>query len=190
MPYSDRLREFAMWYAQLWAESLGKRLDRRGEVVHAGPTPVAALGATDQHSQVQLYMEGPFDKVVTFLRVEHPGEDVSIPGRAGLPEELAYLAGHTMGELLLAEQEATSAALARMGRMNLTVSLPSLSAETMGELIMFFQLAAGFAGAWYGVNPFDQPGVELGKRLTFAAMGRPGFNREPAPGVSGPPDLA
>ncbi|HEU5218142.1 MAG TPA: glucose-6-phosphate isomerase [Gemmatimonadales bacterium] len=190
MPYSDRLREFAAWYAQLWAESLGKRLDRRGEVVHAGPTPVAALGATDQHSQVQLFMEGPFDKVVTFLRVEHPGEDVIIPGRQGLPEELAYLAGHTMGELLLAEQEATSAALARMGRMNLTVSLPALSAETVGELIMFYQLATGFAGAWYGVNPFDQPGVELGKRLTFAAMGRPGFSREPAPGASGPPDVA
>ena len=190
MPYSDRLREVAAWFAQLWAESLGKRLDRRGEVIHAGPTPVAALGATDQHSQVQLYMEGPFDKVVTFLRVEHPGEDVIIPGRAGLPQELAYLAGHTMGELLQAEQEATSAALARMGRMNLTVSLPSLSSETVGELIMFFQLATGFAGAWYGVNPFDQPGVELGKRLTFAAMGRPGFTREPAPGASGPPDVA
>lgn len=190
MPYSDRLREFAAWTAQLWAESLGKRLDRRGEVVHAGPTPVASLGATDQHSQVQLFMEGPFDKVVTFVRVEHPGEDVVIPSRPGLPEEMAYLSGHTMGELLLAEQEATSAALARMGRMNLTVSLPALSAETMGELIMFYQVATGFAGAWYGVNPFDQPGVELGKRLTFAAMGRPGFSREPGPGANGLPDVA
>ncbi len=187
MPYSDRLREFAAWYAQLWAESLGKRLDRRGALVHAGPTPVGATGATDQHSQVQLYMEGPFDKVVTFLRVEHPGEDVTIPGRAGLPEELAYLSGHTLGELLLAEQEATSAALARMGRMNVALSLPSLTPETMGELIMFYQVATGFAGAWYGVNPFDQPGVELGKRLTFAAMGRPGFVKEQAPGAGGGP---
>ncbi len=191
MPYSDRLREFAAWYAQLWAESLGKRLDRRGAEVHAGPTPVGATGATDQHSQVQLYMEGPFDKVVTFLRVEHPGEDVTIPGRQGLPEELAYLSGHTLGELLLAEQEATSAALARMGRMNLALSLPSLTAESMGELIMFYQVATGFAGAWYGVNPFDQPGVELGKRLTFAAMGRPGFIKEQAPGSGvGPADTA
>jgi glucose-6-phosphate isomerase len=188
MPYSDRLRELAAWFVQLWGESLGKRTDRRGEVVQAGPTPLAAIGATDQHSLVQLFMEGPFDKVVTFIRVEHPAEDVSIPGRPGLPEELAYLAGHTMGDLLLAEQDATSAALARMGRMNLTLSLPALTAETMGELIMFFQLATGFAGAWYGVNPFDQPGVELGKRLTFAAMGRPGFAREPAPGAGGPVD--
>ena len=189
MPYSDRLREFAAWYCQLWAESLGKRVDRRGAVIHAGPTPVGAIGATDQHSQVQLFMEGPFDKLVTFLRVEHQGEDVTIPSRETLPEELAYLAGHTLGELLLAEQEATSAALARMGRMSLTLSVPSLTADTLGELIMFFQVATGFAGAWYGVNPFDQPGVELGKRLTFAAMGRPGFAKEPAPGAGGAPEV-
>lgn len=189
MPYSDRLREFAAWYVQLWAESLGKREDRRGSVVHTGPTPVGAIGATDQHSQVQLYMEGPFDKVVTFVRVEHTEEQVTIPSRPGLPEELAYLGGHTLGELLLAEQDATSSALGRMGRMNLTLSVPSLTAETVGELLMFFQLATGFAGAWYGVNPFDQPGVELGKRLTFAAMGRPGFAKEPA-AAGGPADVA
>lgn len=190
MPYSDRLRELAAWYCQLWAESLGKRVDRRGGVVHAGPTPVAAIGATDQHSQVQLYMEGPYDKLVTFIRVEHSGEDVAIPTREGLPEALAYLPGHTLGELLLVEQEATAAALARVGRMNLTLSLPSLTAQTVGELLMFFQVATGFAGAWYGVNPFDQPGVELGKRLTFAALGRPGFTREPVPESGGAPDIA
>jgi glucose-6-phosphate isomerase len=190
MPYTDRLREFAAWYAQLWAESLGKRVDRRGAVIHAGPTPVAATGATDQHSQVQLYMEGPYDKVVSFVRIEHLAEEVTIPARGGLPEELEYLGGHTLGELLLAEQEATSAALARMGRMNLTLTLPSLDPAMVGELLMFYQLATGFAGAWYGVNPFDQPGVELGKRLTFAAMGRPGFAREPAAGAGGPLDVA
>jgi glucose-6-phosphate isomerase len=74
-----------------------------------------------------------------------------------------------------------------MGRMNLTLSIPTLTAETMGELLMFYQVATGFAGAWYGVNPFDQPGVELGKRLTFAAMGRPGYSREPSSG--GPPEI-
>ena len=81
MPYSDRLREFAEWYRQLWAESLGKRVDREGQTVHVGPTPLAAVGATDQHSQVQLFMEGPFDKVITFVRVEQLGEDIPIPGR-------------------------------------------------------------------------------------------------------------
>ena len=183
MPYTDRLRELAEWFRQLWAESLGKRVDREGRTVHVGPTPVAAVGATDQHSQVQLFMEGPFDKVITFVRLERfaedlpiPGPDAVTPGAAGdLPPDLAYLPGHTLGELLNAEYEATSAALAEMGRMSCTLRLPELTAETMGEVVMFFQLATGYAGAWYGIDPFDQPGVELGKRLTYAAMGRPGY---------------
>ena len=182
MPYTDRLREFAEWYRQLWAESLGKRVDRKGRVVHAGPTPVGAVGATDQHSQVQLFMEGPFDKVITFMTVDDLGLDITIPGptevsgaSAPLPPDLAYLPGHTLGELLGAEYRATSAALAQMGRMSCTLRLPNLSAATVGEALMFFQLATGYAGAWYGIDPFDQPGVELGKRLTYAAMGRAGY---------------
>jgi glucose-6-phosphate isomerase len=175
MPYTDRLREFAEWYRQLWAESLGKRVDRRGHTVFAGPTPLAAIGATDQHSQVQLFMEGPHDKVITFVTVDDLGEDVPIPSRTNLPDELSYLPGHTLGNLLRAEYEASAAALSSEGRMNLTLQLPRLDAETMGELIMFYQIATGYAGVWYGINPFDQPGVEMGKRLTYAAMGRPGF---------------
>ncbi len=175
MPYTDRLREFAEWFRQLWAESLGKRESRGGHAVFTGPTPLASVGATDQHSQVQLFMEGPYDKVVTFLTVNEFGEDVTIPGLPSLPAELAYLPGHTLGGLLRAEFEATAAALSSAGRMNMTVQLPVLTAESLGHLIMFYQLATGYAGVWYGVNPFDQPGVELGKRLTYAAMGRPGF---------------
>jgi glucose-6-phosphate isomerase len=188
MPYTDRLREFAEWYRQLWAESLGKRVDRNGKVVHVGPTPVAAVGATDQHSQVQLLMEGPFDKVITFVTVDDFGMDVPIPNQPDLPEalppDLAYLPGHTLGELLRAEYQATATALARMGRMNCTLRFPDLSAETVGEAIMFFQLATGYAGAWYGIDPFDQPGVELGKRLTYAAMGRPGYEPESSPAAT------
>ncbi|MDZ4863893.1 MAG: glucose-6-phosphate isomerase [Gemmatimonadota bacterium] len=178
MPYTDRLREFAEWYRQLWAESLGKATDRRGQTVHAGPTPLGAVGATDQHSQVQLFMEGPFDKVITFLRVDHFAEDVTIPSPESLPAELAYLAGKTLGGLLDAEYQATAAALARMGRMSCSIHLPEISASVLGEMIMFFQVATGYAGVWYGVNPFDQPGVELGKKLTFAAMGRIGYPAE------------
>ena len=194
MPYTDRLREFAEWYRQLWAESLGKRVDRNGKPVHVGPTPVGAVGATDQHSQVQLFMEGPYDKVITFVTVDDLGIDVPIPPRpapsAGpgqasstssgqaLPPDLEYLPGHTLGELLRAEYGATSAALAQMGRMSCTLSLPDLTPATIGEAIMFYQLATGYAGAWYGIDPFDQPGVELGKRLTYAAMGRPGYQAE------------
>ncbi len=179
MPYTDRLREFAEWFRQLWAESLGKAEDRRGQEVHTGPTPVGAVGPTDQHSQVQLFMEGPYDKVVTFMAVERPAEDLEIPAGRDLPADLAYLPGQTLAGLLQAEYQATSAALARMGRMNCALHLPELNAAALGEAIMFFQLATGYAGAWYGVNPFDQPGVELGKRLTFAAMGRPGYTAEP-----------
>ncbi|HZA93809.1 MAG TPA: glucose-6-phosphate isomerase [Gemmatimonadales bacterium] len=186
MPYTDRLRELAEWYRQLWAESLGKRVDREGRTVHLGPTPVGAVGATDQHSQVQLFMEGPYDKVISFVVVDNLGVDVKIPQPSGveLPADLAYLPGHTLGELLRAEYEATSAALAQMGRMSCTLRFPDLTAKTLGEALMFFQLATGYAGVWYGIDPFDQPGVELGKRLTFAAMGRPGYPQETRPAAS------
>jgi glucose-6-phosphate isomerase len=184
MPYTDRLREFAEWYRQLWAESLGKRVDREGREVHTGLTPVAAVGATDQHSQVQLFMEGPFDKVITFAVVEQPADDLvipgpptDVPGDLPLPADLAYLGGKSLGGLLRAEYEATAAALARQGRMSCTLRLPTLDAATFGEAIMFFQIATGYAGVFYGIDPFDQPGVELGKQLTYAAMGRPGYEQ-------------
>jgi glucose-6-phosphate isomerase len=179
MPYTDRLREFGEWFRQLWAESLGKANDRRGQPVHVGPTPLGAVGPTDQHSQVQLFMEGPYDKVVTFIALDRFPEDMTIPSREALHPDLAYLAGHSLGELLHAEYQATAAALSRMGRMNCSLHLPDLTPAVLGEAIMFFQLATGYAGVWYGIDPFDQPGVELGKQLTFAAMGRPGFTAEP-----------
>jgi len=189
MPYTDRLRDFAEWYRQLWAESLGKRVDREGRTVHMGPTPVAAIGATDQHSQVQLFMEGPFDKVITFAVVDQLGDEVAIPmpaaGAPALPKDLAYLPGHTLGELLRAEYEASASALAQMGRMSCTLRLPDLSAATLGEAIMFYQIATGYAGVWYGIDPFDQPGVELGKKLTYAAMGRPGYDAPTKPAAPG-----
>jgi glucose-6-phosphate isomerase len=124
-------------------------------------------------------MEGPFDKVVTFVSVNRFPEDLTIPAREGLPADLAYLGGHSLAELLHAEYQATAAALARKGRMSCSLHLPDLSPSVVGEVLMFFQLATGYAGVWYGVDPFDQPGVELGKRLTYAAMGRPGFAAEP-----------
>jgi glucose-6-phosphate isomerase len=124
-------------------------------------------------------MEGPYDKVITFLALDQFPEDVAIPGGESLPDDLSYLAGHSLAALLAAEYQATAAALARMGRMSCSIHLPELSPAVVGEAMMFFQLATGYAGVWYGVNPFDQPGVELGKRLTFAVMGRPGFAADP-----------
>jgi glucose-6-phosphate isomerase len=174
MPYSDRLYSMADWFRQLWAESLGKQRSLGGEDIFVGPTPVKALGATDQHSQVQLYMEGPFDKTVTFLAMGERDRDLTIPRLYGDIDALGYLGGHTLGGLLDAERRATAAALAERGRMNMTVTLPRLDEHALGELLMMLQIATVHAGALYDVDPLDQPGVELGKQLTYGLMGRPG----------------
>ncbi len=175
MPYSRALRDVADWYRQLWAESLGKAVDRRGRTVHAGPTPISALGATDQHSQVQLYTEGPDDKVFTFLRVNEFAKDVIIPGLHADEESLAYLGGRSMSELLNAEQRATAWALAQRGRPSLTIEFPRVDAGSVGQVLYLLEVAAAVAGELYDINAFDQPGVELGKRATYALMGRQGF---------------
>ncbi len=175
MPYSDRLRDVADWFRQLWAESLGKQRSLGGEEIFVGPTPVKALGATDQHSQVQLYMEGPFDKTITFLSEQNPEEDVQIPALYREIAELGYLGGRTLGELLRAEQEATEAALTQRGRMNMTIELSAVDARVVGGLFFMLQIATVYAGALYDVNPLDQPGVELGKQLTYGIMGRTGY---------------
>ncbi len=175
MPYSDRLRDVADWFRQLWAESLGKRHTRGGDEVFAGPTPVKALGATDQHSQVQLYVEGPFDKTITFLVEREVEREVQIPSAHAEHPELAYLGGHGLGELLRAEMLATEAALAERGRMSMTLEVERVDARSLGALLMMLQIATVYAGHLYGVDPLDQPGVELGKQLTYAIMGRPGF---------------
>jgi len=137
-----------------------------------GPTPVKSLGATDQHSQVQLYIEGPFDKTITFISESERREDITIPSLYPEVSELGYLGGHTLGELLRVEKEATEEALTRRGRMNMTIELPAVDARTIGELLFFLQVATVYAGALYNVDPLDQPGVELGKQLTFKAFGR------------------
>ncbi len=184
MAYSDRLYGVADWFRQLWAESLGKRLAVDGREVFSGPTPVKALGVTDQHSQIQLYMEGPYDKTVCFLTAARLDPDLRIPG--GYPDlgALGYLGGHTLGELLDAERRATASALTRHGRMNMTIELPRIGPYEIGQLLMMLQIATVYAGAFYGVDPLDQPGVELGKRLTYGLMGRPGYEAPQDP----PPD--
>jgi glucose-6-phosphate isomerase len=176
MPYSERLRSFSFWFQQLWAESLGKAHDRSGNVVHTGPTPLPAVGVTDQHAQVQLFIEGPLDKVVIFLAVTGAQRDMEIgKHRASIPS-VGYLGGHTVGQLLDAERKATSEALRQNGRANMTLEIEGLDASTLGELFMFMSVATVYAGALYDVNPLDQPGVELGKRLTYGLMGREGYD--------------
>ncbi|WP_207670723.1 MULTISPECIES: glucose-6-phosphate isomerase [unclassified Clostridium] len=181
MPYADSLRYMADWYAQLWAESLGKQyaLDGKTEVF-TGQTPVKALGVTDQHSQVQLYTEGPFDKVITFLAVEKFRCDVTIPhGHEDIPA-VGFLGGHTMAELLEAEMNATEYALYKAKRLSCKVTLPEVNAFTIGELLYFFEMQVSFVGALLGIDTFNQPGVEEGKVATYALLGRPGFEEKKA----------
>jgi len=171
MPYSDPLRDFAAWFVQLWAESLGKQTPDGGSV---GSTPLPALGATDQHSQVQLFMEGPKNKTLTFISVENRGADVSIPNSFSEVKELGYLGGHSLGELIDIEQRATAGALAKRGRPNMTFHVERVDPRHVGALIMLFELATAYAGQLYGVDAFNQPGVELGKQFAYAQLGRPG----------------
>jgi glucose-6-phosphate isomerase len=175
MPYSDRLRELAAWFAQLWAESLGKAHDLDDKPVHVGQTPQAALGVTDQHSQVQLYLEGPRDKVVVMIRVENHGREVEIPAAYADLEGVSYLGGTDLGALCNMEQRATELALQKHGRMVLTLQVPEVNAFTLGQMFQFFEAATLFAGGLHRINPLDQPAVEEGKRLTYGLAGRKGW---------------
>jgi glucose-6-phosphate isomerase len=172
MPYSDRLRAFAAWYVQLWAESLGKRVDLQGKKVETGPTPLPAVGATDQHAQVQLFMEGPRDKLTTFISVKECPRDLTVPDAGGAD---AYLSGVRLSRLLDAERQGTSEALASDGRPSLRIELERLDASALGGLMLLYEAATAFAGGLYDIDPFDQPGVELGKRLAFGLLGRAGY---------------
>ncbi|HZA50725.1 MAG TPA: glucose-6-phosphate isomerase [Myxococcaceae bacterium] len=173
MPYADALRETSDWFVQLWAESLGK-------TPRIGPTPLRAVGATDQHSLVQLLMEGPQDKLTVFVRIERPRADLPLPAGWADQGDVSYLSGHTMHELLNVEHQATAAALAAAGRPSITVRLPALTPRAMGELLMLWEIATAFAGGLYGVSPFDQPGVEAGKRFIGGLLSRPGYQKHRA----------
>ena len=177
MPYSNQLFLVADWYRQLWAESLGKKYDLNGNIVHAGQTPIKALGATDQHSQIQLYVEGPNDKTITFIRVENLRPNLKIPRGYSDLSGFAYLGGHTLAELLNAEQRGTEIALTAARRPNSTFTLPEINPYLLGQLLFILQMQTTFAGALFGINPFDQPGVEAGKVAAFALMGRPGYEK-------------
>jgi glucose-6-phosphate isomerase len=174
MPYSQALRDVADWYRQLWAESLGKMRRRAGRVEFIGPTPIKALGVTDQHSQVQLYREGPNDKVFTLLAVGDFGRDLAIPRAYRDLEGVGYLGGHTMAELMDKERRATSFALTKSRRPNATIKLPVVNEFTVGQLLYMLEVQTAFAGELFGVNPYDQPGVEEGKIATHALLGRRG----------------
>ncbi|MCL4475125.1 MAG: glucose-6-phosphate isomerase [Nitrospirae bacterium] len=169
IPYADGLKYLSEWFSQLWAESLGK--------LGMGMTPYPSLGTVDQHSQLQLWMEGPEDKVFIFMRVLDFGADIRIPEVFKDMEGIGYLGGHLLSELIKAEEESTELALTKNKRPNMTIHVPSLDAYHIGQLFQFFEIATAFTGFLYGVNPFNQPGVEEGKNFTYGMMGKKGFDQ-------------
>lgn len=176
MPYANSLKLLGDWYAQLWAESLGKKYDINNETVFAGFTPISALGTTDQHSQVQLYREGPNDKVIGFVEVEDFGDDQSLTIPTGMGvEAIEYLEGKRMIDLLNAEKRATEYALIDSQRPNYTIKMPKIDAHHVGEFISLWQIATAYAGLMLNIDAYDQPAVETGKKATFGLMGRAGY---------------
>jgi glucose-6-phosphate isomerase len=174
MPYANNLYLLADWFRQLWAESLGKEKDTQGREVFAGFTPIKALGATDQHSQIQLYREGPNDKVIGLVAVEKFSREVEIPTGLGV-DALQYLEGKKMGDLLNAERRATEYALVESLRPNFTITFPQVDEYHVGQFINLWQIATAYAGLLLGVDAYNQPAVETGKQATFGLMGRKGY---------------
>lgn len=170
MPYSGRLNKLSAWFVQIWAESLGKRENLTGDIVHVGPTPLGAVGVTDQHSVLQLLNDGPFDKLISFVEVSCLDTTLTIPDTFGQYEGLNYLANRSFNDLMAAEFAGTRQALAENGRPTLTWTLPKLNANTLAQLLYALEVQTALTGRFLDINPFDQPGVELGKRYTKALM--------------------
>ncbi len=178
MPYANSLYDMADWYRQLWAESLGKKYNLNNEEVFVGQTPVKALGTTDQHSQVQLYREGPNDKVTTFLTVDNFKHDYNIPLIYPDRDEVNYLGGQNLSKLLNTERLATEIALSKSDRPNCNITFPKINEKNLGEFIMLYEIMTVFTGALLEIDPLDQPGVEEGKIATYALMGKKGYDKE------------
>jgi glucose-6-phosphate isomerase len=170
MPYADPLELIGDWYRQLWAESLGKRMDARPGRPPAGTLPVRAMGAVDQHSQLQMYLESRLDKVFTFLALDSWDQDFSIPLTEDSRKYLPYLAGKKMSQVLEAEFQATRQVITETGHPNMTLRLPALNEHVIGQLIDLYQRVTVYAGLLYGINPLDQPAVEKGKKLAIQLL--------------------
>ncbi|MCM1338155.1 MAG: glucose-6-phosphate isomerase [Muribaculaceae bacterium] len=174
MPYSSRLKYVSDWYVQLWAESLGKDTDKQGNHVHIGQTPVKSVGATDQHSQIQLYNEGPNDKAITFIRVGEFDTTLEIP-RIFEYTGIGYLGGKTMNDLINAEADSTRVSLSDYARPTVTITIPKVNGYYLAQLLYMLEVQTAIAGELYNINTFNQPGVEQAKNYTYALMGRAGY---------------
>ncbi len=177
MPYADSLKFLSDWYCQLWAESLGKEVDEKGSLVNAGQTPIKSLGVTDQHSQIQLYNEGPFDKVITFIEVSAFRSKCEISDGCLDYPNVNFLCGHSLNELMSKELYATRYNLTKRGRSNYTIEIDEVNEFNIGALLYLFQMQTAYAGEMLGVNAYNQPGVEGGKNATYALLGRKGYEQ-------------
>jgi len=174
MPYSSRLRYVSDWYAQLWAESLGKEYDRAGNKINNGSTPIKALGATDQHGQIQLYNEGKNDKVITFIRVEEFDNELEIPNIFEYTG-LNYLGGKTVNRLINAEADAIAVSLCDYRKPNLTVYLPKINEYYLAQLFYMYEMQTAIIGELYNIDVFSQKGAEQTKNYIYALMDRIGY---------------
>ncbi len=172
MTYGDRLQGLVDWFSQLWAESLGKIKHQNGQKIHTGITPIKAVGVTDQHSQVQLYMEGPRNKHVTFLEVENFERDRIIPDTPDLPKALSHLEGKKLSEVFAAELEGTRGALRESRRPTSTWRFQRITPASVGAFLFSWQMITAVAGELLQINAFDQPGVEMGKKIAHGLLGR------------------
>ena len=174
MPYSTRLKYVSDWYVQLWAESLGKEYDRNGNKVNIGPTPLRAVGATDQHSLIQLFNEGPNDKLINFIRVENFDNKLEIP-KIFEYTGIGYLGGKTINDLLNAEADSTRIVLCDYSRPTVTITIPEINGYYIGQLLYMLEVQTAIAGELYNIDAFNQPGVEQAKNYTYALLGRSGY---------------
>jgi glucose-6-phosphate isomerase len=166
MPYSSKLRSFSFWFTQLWAESLGKKSNLKGTTVHEGFTPIVGYGATDQHSQMQLFMEGPNDKCLILIEVEKFNHDYPLATTV-TSNNLAKLSGFNLSQLMAAELAGTIKALIENERPVIHLKITKNDEYHLGALILFFESLTALMGDYLEIDPFDQPGVEAGKIYAF-----------------------
>lgn len=174
MPYSSRLKYVSDWFIQLWAESLGKSQKLDGSDIKTGPTPIKAIGATDQHSQMQLFNEGPNNKIINFIRVEEFDTNLEIP-QIFQYTGIGYLGGKTINDLINAEADSTQATLIDYSRPTITIKIPKIDGYHIAQLLYMLEIQTAIAGTLYGVNAFNQPSVEQSRNYTYGLMGRVGY---------------
>ncbi|MDG2303803.1 MAG: hypothetical protein P8R42_03955 [Candidatus Binatia bacterium] len=176
--YSDRLSGLSEWWRQFWSTTLGKKLEGESSNVSVGTTPVVARGTVDQYTQLQMYLEGPADKVLTFVRVADAGPRVEIPDSYGDVEDIGYLGGRSLEDLVEAERQAVEWATARAGRPSVTIELPALTPHALGQAVRLFERAALLCASLHDVDPHARPAVEATRRLVYGALRKPGFEAE------------